>query len=79
MNSNALHDLGVAGLAQKLRLREVSAVEAAQHFLDRASAHADLGSFLARDDSVTLAQARAADQRLAAGESTPLLGVPIAH
>ena len=74
-----LHDLGVAQLAAKLRAKEVSAVEAAQHFLTRMKAHESLGAFLATDESVTLAQARAADARIAAGDSTPLLGVPIAH
>jgi aspartyl-tRNA(Asn)/glutamyl-tRNA(Gln) amidotransferase subunit A len=57
----------------------VSAVEAAQHFLARGKAHAELGAYLATDPDVTLAQARAADARIAGGEATPLLGVPIAH
>ena len=74
-----LHDLTVAQLAAKLRGREVSAVETAQHFLDRGAAHEALGAYLAIDQEVTLAQARAADARLAAGDSAPLLGVPIAH
>ncbi len=77
--SNQLHDLSVAQLAAKLRAREVSAVETAQHFLARAQTHANLGCYLATDEAVTLAQARAVDTRLAAGEITPLLGVPIAH
>ncbi len=42
-------------------------------------AHASLGAFVATDDAVTLAQARAADVRIAAGDTAPLLGVPIAH
>ncbi|MHB1123844.1 MAG: Asp-tRNA(Asn)/Glu-tRNA(Gln) amidotransferase subunit GatA [Ramlibacter sp.] len=74
-----LHDLTVAGLAAKLRARDVSAVEAARHFLARAKSHEALGAYLALDEDVTLAQARAADQRLAAGEVAPLLGVPVAH
>ncbi|NML48625.1 Asp-tRNA(Asn)/Glu-tRNA(Gln) amidotransferase subunit GatA [Ramlibacter sp. G-1-2-2] len=74
-----LHDLTVAQLAQKLKAREVSAVEAAGHFLGRVKAQADLGAFLATNEDATLAQARAADARIAAGEAAPLLGVPIAH
>jgi aspartyl-tRNA(Asn)/glutamyl-tRNA(Gln) amidotransferase subunit A len=77
--SGALHELSVAELGKRLKAREVSAVEAAQHFLARGSKHASLGAYLATDEAVTLAQARAADARIAAGESAPLLGVPIAH
>ena len=77
--SGALHDLGVAELARRLKTRDVSAVETARHFLARATQHAPLGAFLATDESVTLAQARAADARIAAGDGAALLGVPIAH
>jgi aspartyl-tRNA(Asn)/glutamyl-tRNA(Gln) amidotransferase subunit A len=76
---NQLHDLTVAELAGKLRDKEVSAVEAAKHFLARGEKHSSLGAYLAVDESVTLAQARAADQRIASGDTAPLLGVPIAH
>ncbi|MBE7367041.1 Asp-tRNA(Asn)/Glu-tRNA(Gln) amidotransferase subunit GatA [Ramlibacter pallidus] len=76
---SALHELGVAQLAASLRAKEVSAVEVARHFLARAAAHADLGAYLATDEAVTLAQARAADQRIASGEAASLAGVPIAH
>jgi aspartyl-tRNA(Asn)/glutamyl-tRNA(Gln) amidotransferase subunit A len=74
-----LHDLTVAALAAKLRRKEVSAVETAQHFLGRSAAHQELGAYLALDPEVTLAQARAADARIAAGDPAPLLGVPVAH
>lgn len=77
--SGQLHELGVAELARRLRTRDVSAVEAAQHFLARGKAHAGLGAYLATDEEVTLAQARAADARIAAGDAAPLAGVPIAH
>jgi aspartyl-tRNA(Asn)/glutamyl-tRNA(Gln) amidotransferase subunit A len=76
---SALHDLTVAQLASKLRQKEVSAVEAAKYFLARGAAHRELGAYLAVDEEVTLAQARAADARIAAGDAAPLLGVPIAH
>lgn len=75
----SLHDLTVAELAARLRAKEVSAVEAARHFLARGRQHAGLGAYLATDEEVTLAQARAADARIAAGDPAPLLGVPIAH
>jgi len=74
-----LHDLTVTELATELRVRHVSALETAEHFLRRAKARADLGAFLAISEEATLAQARAADVRLAAGTAGPLEGVPLAH
>ena len=74
-----LHDLGVVQLAAKLAAGEVSSVEVTQHFLNRIAQHASLGAFLSVNPDVSLAQARAADARLAAGERAPLLGVPLAH
>jgi aspartyl-tRNA(Asn)/glutamyl-tRNA(Gln) amidotransferase subunit A len=76
---SALHELTVAGLAAKLRAKEVSATEAAQHFLARGAQHSSLGAYLDVREDVTLAQARAADARIASGDTAPLLGVPIAH
>jgi aspartyl-tRNA(Asn)/glutamyl-tRNA(Gln) amidotransferase subunit A len=74
-----LHDLTLTQLADRLRTKKVSAVEAAQHFLARGKQHESLGAYLAVDEGVTLAQARAADERLGQGDVAPLLGVPIAH
>ncbi len=73
-----LHTLGVAQLSALLQNKDISAVELATRML------AGLGgnphnAFLSLDSEVTLAQAKAADVRLAAGDTSPLLGVPIAH
>ena len=76
---SALHDLSVAQLAARLAAGEISSVEVTRHFLARIQAEDGLGAFLATDADTSLAQARAADARLAAGERTPLLGVPLAH
>ena len=74
-----LHDLDIAQLAARLAAGSVSSVEVTQHFLSRIDQQTGLGAFLSTDSAVSLAQARAADARLAAGERTPLLGVPLAH
>ena len=79
MNANQdIHDLGVFDLAAKLAAGHVSSAEVTQHFLTRIKTE-QLGAFLALDADASLAQAKAADIRLAAGERTPLLGVPLAH
>lgn len=75
---NALHDMTVAELAAGLKAKQFSATEVAQHCLARAQAD-QTGSFLALNPDATLAQAQAADQRLAAGTAGPLDGVPLAH
>ena len=77
--STDLHNQSVHALAKALRDKKVSAVELAQHFLDRSAAHANLGAFVAIDADATLAQARAADARIANGMAGALEGVPIAH
>jgi aspartyl-tRNA(Asn)/glutamyl-tRNA(Gln) amidotransferase subunit A len=74
-----LHQLSITQLATKLAAREVSSVEMAQHFLTRIGQYDQLGAFLATNADISLAQAKAADTRLAAGEKSLLLGVPLAH
>ena len=73
------HEQSLRELTQTLHTRQASAVDVAQHFLNRAQTHADLGAFVAQNSEVTLAQARAADERIAAGTAKALDGVPIAH
>ena len=74
-----LHQMGVVALARALADRKVSAVEASQAFLGRMKAHESLGTFVDVNEEVTLAQARAADALIAAGNAPALAGVPIAH
>ena len=75
---NDVHTLGVAELAALLQKKELSAVELSTRMLARLGGNPQ-HAFLNVDAEVTLAQARAADARIAAGEHSPLLGVPIAH
>jgi aspartyl-tRNA(Asn)/glutamyl-tRNA(Gln) amidotransferase subunit A len=79
---NEIHTQPISHLREMLSKKELSAPELAQHFLSRIKAHDHLGAYLSVDEDVTLAQARAAQARLDAGEtreSAPLLGLPIAH
>jgi aspartyl-tRNA(Asn)/glutamyl-tRNA(Gln) amidotransferase subunit A len=77
--SNELHHLGVADLARQLDAKAVSSVEITKHLLARVAAHQQLGAFLCTDEALALAQAQAADDRRAKGETGSLLGVPLAH
>ena len=77
--SAAVHELGVAALGRALRAGRLSSVEATRHLLDRLAEHERLGVALVLDPERALAQARAADARLAAGGAGALVGVPIAH
>jgi len=69
----------IAVLRAELDKRNVSAVELAERYLARIAAESVLNAFLHVDEARTLAEARAADARLAAGEKLPLLGIPVAH
>jgi aspartyl-tRNA(Asn)/glutamyl-tRNA(Gln) amidotransferase subunit A len=75
-----VHNATLRELAGKLAAREVSSVEVTRYFLDRiAGANARLNAFITVDEVKSLAQARAADERIARGEAAPLTGIPIAH
>ena len=78
-DSQDLHDLSVHALTEALRSKQVSAVELASHFLERSRAHSDLGAYVEIQEETTLAQARAADARIANGTAGVLEGIPIAH
>jgi aspartyl-tRNA(Asn)/glutamyl-tRNA(Gln) amidotransferase subunit A len=73
-----LHTLGVAQLSALLHKKDISAVELATRMLARLGGNPH-HAFLSVDSEVTLAQAKAADARITAGDTSPLLGVPIAH
>ncbi|MGZ8292347.1 MAG: Asp-tRNA(Asn)/Glu-tRNA(Gln) amidotransferase subunit GatA, partial [Telluria sp.] len=73
-----MHTRTIKQLSELLHSKQVSATELATHYLERARA-SDLNAFLHIDEALTLAQAAAADVRLAGGSAGPLTGVPIAH
>ena len=74
----ALHQQSLTELRQTLLGKQASAVDVAQHFLTRIQADPH-GAFLAVNEEASLAQAREADARIAAGKARPLDGLPLAH
>ena len=73
-----MHTKTIKELSTLLHAKQLSALELTSHFLQRAQA-SDLNAFLHIDPALSLAQAGAADARLAAGTAGPLTGIPIAH
>ena len=73
-----MHNKTIKELSALLQSKQVSSVELTRHYLGRidASGH---NAFLHVDHERTLAQAAAADARIAAGTAGALTGVPIAH
>ncbi len=76
-----MHNKTIAELSAALRDRQVSSTELTQILLQRIRTQgaAALNSFISVTEEHALMQARAADERIAAGEAGPLTGIPIAH
>jgi aspartyl-tRNA(Asn)/glutamyl-tRNA(Gln) amidotransferase subunit A len=71
--------LTIAEARQLLASREVSSVELTKAALERADeVDGTLRSFITRTPAIALAQAAAADKRIAAGDAGPLTGIPMA-
>jgi aspartyl-tRNA(Asn)/glutamyl-tRNA(Gln) amidotransferase subunit A len=73
-----MHNKTIKELSALLHAKQISSTELTRHYLDRieASGH---NAFLHVDRELSLAQAAAADARIAEGSAGPLTGVPIAH
>jgi aspartyl-tRNA(Asn)/glutamyl-tRNA(Gln) amidotransferase subunit A len=69
----------VAELSRALARRETSSVELTRALLERINKYKDLNAFITVDPERSLAQAKAADARIAKGEGGALTGVPIAQ
>ena len=70
----------LAQLGAALRAKKISSVELTQAYLDRiARLNPQLNAYITLNPEMSLAQARAADTRLAAGTAEPLTGIPVAQ
>ncbi|MBL4820710.1 MAG: Asp-tRNA(Asn)/Glu-tRNA(Gln) amidotransferase GatCAB subunit A, partial [Gammaproteobacteria bacterium] len=70
----------VAELSRALAARDISSVELTQAYLNRIKQmDGSLNSFITVCEDSALAQARAADIRLASGDAGRLCGIPLAH
>ena len=75
-----MHSKSLTEISKGLQAKEFSSREVTEHFLARIKQHdGQINSFITLTEESALAQADAADQALAAGNSNPLTGVPIAH
>ncbi len=67
-------------LGDALRAKKISSVELTQLYLDRiALLNPALNAYITLNPEISLAQAKAADARLAAGQADALTGIPIAQ
>jgi aspartyl-tRNA(Asn)/glutamyl-tRNA(Gln) amidotransferase subunit A len=74
-----VHAATLKEISAHLAARKISSVELTRLFLERIAAAKRLNAFITVDAEKSLAQARAADARIARGEAAPLTGIPIAH
>ena len=75
-----MHNQTIAQLAAALSAGEFSSVELTQTLLARIrELGPKLNAFISLSEEQALAQARAADKRLASGPAAPLTGVPLVH
>ena len=75
-----MHEKSVARLIAGLREKSFSSVELTRCYLDRIEAlDGQYNSYISVDQNSALAAAEAADRQLAAGDASPLTGIPVAH
>ena len=66
-------------LSQKLKNKEISAVELTKEYLDNIHvANGDINAYITVCDEEAIKMAEKADEKIAKGEATPLTGIPLA-
>jgi len=80
VSQEALSAASLAELARELAAKRISSLELTRGVLERLDAlNPALNAFVTVDPERALAEARAADARIAAGAGGPLTGIPVAH
>ncbi len=75
-----MHNKTIAELSAGLKDKQFSSEELTRAFIERAKQFdPKLNSFITLTEDLALEQARQADQRIQAGDNTPLTGIPIAQ
>jgi len=75
-----MHNKTIAELSAGLKDKQFSSEELTRVFVERAKQFdPKLNSFITLTEDLALEQARQADQRIQAGDNTPLTGIPIAQ
>ena len=75
-----MFDSSLVELSAQLAARQCSSVELTQYFLNRIDAlNPQLNAVITVDAERSLADARKADARIAAGQAQPLTGIPLLH
>ena len=71
-----MHNKTLAELSLGLQAKTFSSVELTQCFLDRINQHQQLNAYITVTTELAMAQAKAADQRIANGTADLLTGIP---
>ncbi|MFT5345092.1 MAG: aspartyl-tRNA(Asn)/glutamyl-tRNA(Gln) amidotransferase subunit A [Dinoroseobacter sp.] len=72
-----LSKLTIASARDKLAAKEITSVELTQACLSQIEAADALGAFVHKTPEIALAQAKAADTRIASGDAAPMTGIPL--
>jgi aspartyl-tRNA(Asn)/glutamyl-tRNA(Gln) amidotransferase subunit A len=75
-----MNNLTITEARKKLDNKEISSVELTRNYLETIKKHnTTLNAFLTVTEDEAIQAAKASDERIAKGDSTPMLGIPIAH
>ena len=75
-----MHNKSITELATSLRNKEFSSVELTQHYFDRIKKYEpQLNSLITITVEQAYSAAQAADEQIAKGNSSPLIGIPLLH